>query len=153
MLKNLLFFISLILLAAMVLTLVFGQKKPHNLGVRDGRLAPCPDTPNCVSSLSKDPDHRVEPLTVRGDPHDPMAILKELTGSMARTLVVDEAEDYLWVRFSSRFFRFRDDLEFLYDREAGVIQVRSASRLGRYDFGVNRKRVERVREMFSRIEP
>jgi len=153
MLKNLLFVICLILLAGMVLTIIFGQDKPRKLGVREGLLAPCPDTSNCVSSQEKDPDRRVEPLAVPPDMEDPVKFLKELMAGIPGTKILEEAERYLWVRFTSRILRFKDDVEFHHDPGTGVIHVRSASRLGRYDFGVNRKRVEMIREALGRQVP
>jgi uncharacterized protein (DUF1499 family) len=153
MLKNLLFLICLILLAGIVLSIIFGQDKPLNLGHKEDLLTPCPDTSNCVSSQSRDQDHRVEPLAVPEGLEDPIKRLKELIRGMPRTKVVMEEEGYLWVRFSSKTLRFKDDLEFLLDPTAKEVHVRSASRLGRYDFGVNRKRVEAIREMFFMEKP
>ena len=153
MLKNLLFFIILVLLAGMVLTIVFGQKDPTDLGVREGKLKPCPDLANCVSSQSREESQGVEPLAVPENLHDPMARLKEIVLGLGRAEIVREEADYLWVRITSKTLRFKDDLEFYYDPSARVVQVRSASRLGRYDFGVNRKRVERVRALFADSRP
>ncbi len=153
MLKNLLLFIVLVLLAGMILTVVFGQKDPTDLGVKNGRLKPCPETPNCVSSQSGEGDRRVKPLAVPKDLHDPMGRLKRIFESLERTKVLGEEADYLWVRFTSKTFRFKDDLECYYDPDGGVVHLRSASRLGRYDFGVNLKRVELIRELFANTEP
>ena len=153
MLKNLLLFIILVLSIGMILTVLFGQRDPTDLGVKDGMLKPCPDTPNCVSSQSGEASQKVKPLAVPKEIHDPIGRLKRIIESQGRTEVLDEEADYLWVRFTSRTFRFKDDLECYYDPDAGVIHLRSASRLGRYDFGVNRKRVEMIRELFANTEP
>ncbi len=133
----------------MLLTLVFGQKEPAGLGLNNGLLAPCPNEPNCVSSQSENPDRRVKPLAVPSNIIDPMAKLEILVRGLERTRVVESKEGYLRARFAAGLLRIRSDLEFSLDRKAGVVHVRSASRLGRWDFGANRKMVERIREIFS----
>lgn len=112
-------------------------------------LRECPATPNCVNSQSGVGYARIAPLPVTGDPMDSWrrarAAVVELGG-----VIMEEKDGYLRTVFTSRFFRFKDDLELLLDRETGVIHVRSASRLGGYDFGVNRGRVEKVRRAYLR---
>ena len=111
-------------------------------------LAPCPDRPNCVSSLAEDADHRVEPLPLEGNPEEALARLNGIIEAM-RGATVDEVRDgRLKARFRSRVFRFVDDLEMVVDESAGVVHVRSASRVGYSDLGVNRKRVETIRERY-----
>jgi uncharacterized protein (DUF1499 family) len=122
---------------------------PDNLGVVNGRLADCPDSPNCVSSQSDDPEHRVEPLPLLGSASETLGRLKSILEAMPRTRVVDERESYVHAEATSRVFGFVDDVEFLADEEKQVIHVRSASRVGHSDLGVNRDRVERIREAFE----
>jgi uncharacterized protein (DUF1499 family) len=124
-------------------------RRPTNLGVRDGRLAPCPDTPNCVCSQDEAPTHAVEPLRFRGDADAAWARLTSAVREMPRTAVLRATDDYLHAECASLVFRFVDDLEFRLDRDAKVIHVRSASRVGRSDLGVNRRRVEAVRAAFG----
>ncbi len=123
--------------------------RPSNLGVRDGRLAPCPSTPNCVSSQSNDREHFIEPLPYAGDPREAMARLKTIIQNLPRTAIIDETGHYIHAEFTSLIFRFVDDVEFFSDDGARFIQVRSASRLGTSDFGVNRKRVEAIRKAWN----
>jgi len=123
-------------------------RRAVGLGVRDGRLAPCPGTPNCVCSQDED-RHAVEPLHFDGPPEEAWGRLKEVLASLPRTRVVSSADGYLHAECTSRLFRFVDDLECLLDPEAKVIHVRSASRAGRSDFGVNRRRVEAIRKAFE----
>ncbi|MNC92870.1 hypothetical protein D3C83_93790 [compost metagenome] len=78
-----------------------------------------------------------------------MAAVRKAVETMARATVVRHERDYLYAEFRSKLLGFVDDVEFTYDEKAGVIHVRSASRLGRKDFGVNRARVEALR---SRLE-
>jgi len=109
------------------------------------RLQPCPESPNCVCSREDpaDKEHFIEALEAPAG--DPMAALKAALTAMPRVKVEEEAGGYLKTVFTSRFFRFKDDVEFELDADAGLIHVRSASRLGHDDIGANRKRVEAIR--------
>lgn len=139
------------LLATLYLVLFIGCSgaRPLNLGLTEGKLAPCPTTPNCVSSQSTDTEHAIEPLTYRGDPKQAMAKLEGIIRRMPRSKVVAESGNYLYAEFTSLIFRFVDDVEFYLDEDINLIQVRSASRLGKSDFGVNRKRIEAIREAWT----
>ena len=110
--------------------------KPDDLGVKDGRLAPCPNTPNCVSSQAGDA-HRMDPIPYDGDPDEALARLRTVLALRPRTLVVEEKGRLPRAECVSLLFRFVDDVEFVLDRDAKVIHFRSASRVGRYDLGVN----------------
>ena len=127
--------------------LIFGCTggRPANLGIRDGRLSPCPSSPNCVSSQSADSAHAVMPLHYSSSTHEAMAGLRKIILRMKRTKIVTETDGYFHAEFASALWRFVDDVEFSFDDHAKLIQVRSASRLGYSDFGVNRKRVEAIR--------
>ena len=113
------------------------------------RMAACPGTPNCVSSRAADESHRVEPLEIAGDPAAAFRRAAAAVRGLPRTRIVAEEEGYLHAECISRLFRFIDDLELELDAAGGVIHVRSASRVGRSDLGVNRKRVEKVRAAYS----
>jgi uncharacterized protein (DUF1499 family) len=125
-------------------------ERPQNLGTKDGQLAACPSSPNCVSSQAADDGHRITALTFTGDPDASFARLKLVLGRRGDTAVIEEKPGYLRVEF--RTILFVDDGEFLLDRECMVIQVRSASRLGYSDLGKNRKRMEEIRSQFSAAE-
>lgn len=114
------------------------------------RLAPCPETPNCVSSLadSEDRVHHTRPLEVAGERDEAMAKVKAAAASLPRTTLQAEEPGYLHFVSRTRLFRFRDDLEMEW-AEPGVVHVRSASRLGGGDLGVNRKRVRALREALA----
>ena len=122
---------------------MFDWRRPDNLGVTNGRLAPCRRTPNCVSSHvdPSDAEHYIEPL--KGT----MEAVRKAVVSLPRATIVSEQKNYLYAEFRSKLLGFVDDVEFFYDGNA--IQVRSASRLGRRDFAVNRRRIERLREMIT----
>jgi uncharacterized protein (DUF1499 family) len=113
-----------------------------------GYLAPCPDKPNCVNSLATDTRHAIAPLQYVGSGAAAMVRLRAIVVGMPRTTLLVDRPDYLHVAFRSRVFRFVDDVEFLLDGTEAVIHVRSASRLGHGDFGVNRDRVETIRADF-----
>ncbi len=113
-------------------------------GVHDHRLVPCPDRPNCVCSFDRDLEHQIDPIDVTGI-DDPMQAVVKMIESFPRAHLIVESPDYLHVVFRSKVFRFADDVEFYYIPEEKVIHVRSASRLGYRDFGVNRARIEKVR--------
>lgn len=123
--------------------------RPANLGVRDGRLAPCPETPNCVSSQGTDKEHTIEPFSYSSSLPEAVADLKKIIHHMKRTRIVSETDSYLYVEFTSALWRFVDDVEFSFDDASKTIQVRSASRLGKSDFGVNRKRIEMIRAAWA----
>lgn len=123
---------------------MFAGKQPNNLGVRDGKLTPCPNTPNCVSSQSLDAEHSIEPLTYTSTAAEAMADLKKVIQSLKKTKTITESKNYLYVEFTSAIMGFVDDVEFYLNEDAKVIHVRSASRLGKSDLGVNRKRIETI---------
>ncbi len=128
---------------------MFAGKRPKNLGVKDGRLAACPGKPNCVSSQASSARQRVMPLRLSGEPGSAMKRLKEVVNNMSNTTLIDENDHYLYFECASKLLGFVDDLEFLCDPEEQVVHVRSASRLGYSDLGVNRKRVESIRRKFE----
>lgn len=130
----------------------FSGTRPTNLGVKDGKLAACPASPNCVSSqaATADKEHYIEPLP--GGDDAAMERLKGVIEGMERTKIISAREDYLYAEFTSALMGFVDDVEFYRDATSGTIQVRSASRLGQSDLGVNRKRVEEIRAKLAEVK-
>ncbi len=123
--------------------------RPKDLGVRDGVLRPCPGSPNCVSSeAGTPPKFLVQPFPAPAGAAD-LTRLAAVVAAWPRTEIVTTRADYLHAEFTSLLMRFVDDVEFRYDATAGVIHVRSASRLGESDLGANRKRVEGLRTKWS----
>ena len=112
----------------------------------------CPDSPNCVSSkLDADSSQYIEPLTFKDSPDEAMARLKAALLDEKRITIITNEPAVLRAELRSSVFRFVDDVEFILLAEQGVIHVRSMSRTGYYDFGVNRRRVERIRNLFRKI--
>jgi len=117
-----------------------------NVGVEAGRLHACPKDKNCVSSQDRgDAAHFIEPLRHGGDVAAAKEALRAILRELPRVRVVAEDERYWHIEFRSRLFGFVDDVELLFDANEPVIHVRSASRFGTYDWGVNRRRVEDLR--------
>ncbi|WP_242019150.1 MULTISPECIES: DUF1499 domain-containing protein [unclassified Trichocoleus] len=130
---------------------VFAGKRPTNLGVQSGKLAPCPSTPNCVNSQSQDSEHKIEPLTYNSSAAQAIADLKTVIQSFPKTKIVAETDNYLYAEFTIKLIGFVDDVEFYVDDAAKTIHVRSASRLGQSDLGVNRKRIETLRAKLNEL--
>lgn len=130
---------------------LFAGKRPTYLGVKDGRLPRPRSTPNCVSSQADRADkaHYIEPIRFKGTVPEAIAAARKAVEGMPRTTVIRQEGNYLYAEFKSRLLGFVDDVEFTYDETAGVLHVRSASRLGRSDFGVNRARVEQLRSRIA----
>ena len=124
-------------------------KRPASFGVKDNRLSPCPSSPNCVSSQSNDERHKIDPIRFNSTPAEAMNRLKRLIRGMERTKVIRETQDYLHVEFRT-LLGFVDDAEFYVEEGVKVIHLRSASRVGYWDLGVNRKRMESIRAEFGR---
>ncbi len=120
--------------------------RPNNLGLQDGKFAACASTPNCVNSQAIDAEHQIEPLRYGTTPEQAWAALKQAIVEAPGTTIVSATTDYLYAEFTSKFMGFVDDVEFHLNPEEGVIEVRSASRLGESDLGVNRQRIEALRD-------
>lgn len=148
--------------ALAVLALAAGQlgwlqgTPPVDLGVHDGKLKPPSTTENSVSSqVALYPDHPqrhysdIAPLAVQGNGPATLARIKVIVAGMAGASVVRSDADYLYVQFTTRVMKFVDDVEFWFDPVNNVIQLRSASRVGRGDLGVNRRRVETIRSALA----
>jgi len=138
-------FHAMVVLAGSALLAGCHGARPASLGIRQGRLAHCPSSSNCVSSLADDDMHRIAPLPFSGAAAAAIGRIEGIVRSLPRTSVVTATETYLHAEFRSAVFRFVDDAEFYADESAGMIQVRSASRVGSLDLGVNRKRIEDIR--------
>lgn len=136
--------------AGLVGTFVLSTREPSSVG-SPGALSPCPGTPNCVNSLSDGEYEAIEPLTYEGDPVDAMHRLRRALGATPRLRIETDTGDYIHAVARTPSYLFADDLEFLLDTERGRIDLRSASRLGVGDHGVNRDRIEGIRAEYERL--
>ncbi len=119
--------------------------RPKTLGLTSSGLSPCPHSPNCVSSESIDSTHAIKPFDLVVPGPEAWKVVRAAVSALPRTQIVTETKDYLHAECRSAIIGFVDDLELHLILSQGIISVRSASRVGYSDFGVNRRRVERLR--------
>jgi uncharacterized protein (DUF1499 family) len=132
----------------MLITILYGcsgnSAERHNSG--SSGFLDCPDTPNCVSSLAKNPKHQVEPFKLKKDPKKSWDVVQKTVGLLPRTKIGSADNSDIHAECRSMIFRFIDDLTLHLTPSIGIIHIRSASRIGYSDFGVNRRRVENLRK-------
>lgn len=114
-------------------------ERPSSLGVSNGQLATCPDSPNCVSSFETRSSHQIAPLQAS------LEQVRQALAVLPEAKIISDRSPYLYAEFTSRLMGYVDDVEFLADPAAQLTHVRSASRLGHSDLGANRKRIEALR--------
>ncbi|MBA3610887.1 MAG: DUF1499 domain-containing protein [Rubrobacter sp.] len=130
------------LLFAISLLAGCGGTPPKDLGVEDEQLKPCPSTPNCVSTRADaNVRHRMEPIAYSGNSEEAMETIATAVEGSERAGITHRGDGYLRAAFTSRVFRFVDDVEFTLDEKEKLVHFRSASRLGSSDMGVNRDRM------------
>jgi uncharacterized protein (DUF1499 family) len=127
-------------------------KRPTNLGVKDGKLAPCANMPNCVSTQTVDPRHQIEPLHYSTSQSEAQATLSEVVRSMERAEIITEEPGYIYAEFRTKGMGYVDDVEFAFDPETQIIHFRSSSRLPYSDWGVNRRRMEQIRAAYTAVQ-
>lgn len=132
-----------------MLVTLFGcaGRRPGDLGVRGARLAPCPSRPNCVSSDAPDAGHRVGAFALAVEPARAWQAVREAVAELPRTRVVTATDDYLHAECRSALLGFVDDLELHLRPAEAVVALRSASRVGYSDLGVNRRRIQALRQV------
>jgi uncharacterized protein (DUF1499 family) len=108
-------------------------------------LPACPSSPNCVSSQAADSEHFIAPFKIKGKPEDAFDALKKAVSEQSRTVITEASDNTLHAEATSLVFRFVDDIDAILDENAGLIHIRSASRVGYSDLGVNRRRMEKLR--------
>ena len=126
-----------------------GAKAPAT-GMTKERIAPCEGKPSCISSTNESASPRyIAPLTYSTDRATARAALEAVLTDRPRTRIISADADYIHAECRTRVFRFVDDVEFLFDADEKTIHLRSAARVGHYDFGVNRRRIEDIRQAFA----
>lgn len=128
-----------------------GSQMVNDMKLHDP-LAACPDSPNCVSSDSQDNRHAVNPMQLADNSDTEWAAVQAMVGRLPRVRIVTASELYLHATLKSRLFGFIDDLELKLNPQTRIVSIRSASRSGNYDFGVNRRRVESLRKQLKAAE-
>ena len=122
------------------------SKKP--IGIVNGKLHPCPKSPNCVSTQAINEKQKMEPINYSGDLEDAKVKIIDIINSLKRSKIITNEENYIHIEFRTATFRFVDDVEFLFDDKEKVIHFRSRARMGYSDMGVNRKRMEEITKLF-----
>ena len=138
-------FFGTILLGVSLLAVGCGGKTPDDLGAKGATLGDCPSSPNCVSSAADDEGHAIAALAIDGPQEAAWAALREVVSGGERVSVETDSEGYLYAVYTSKLMGYNDDVEFLANSASRQIEVRSASRVGYGDGGVNRDRIEAVR--------
>jgi uncharacterized protein (DUF1499 family) len=126
-----------------------------DLGINNGQLTPCPETPNCVNSQAVDDKHYIQSIDYTGTKQKERSRLLQVLESEDQAKILTARKNYIRAEFKSGFFGFVDDVEFYFPEEQTgetVIHIRSASRIGYSDFGVNRKRIERVQSKLKQAQ-
>lgn len=132
---------TFVVTCALLITGCSGSR-PDNLGVVNSKLAACPESPNCVSSDSEGESHYVPAFKLEASPERVWNEIKRYLLAQRNMEIITETSDYLYVESTSTLMRFVDDFELHLREQDGIIAIRSASRLGKSDFGVNKKRVD-----------
>ena len=143
--------ISLLIVALTIWFIILGKmsQSGNSPGLVDGKLAQCPDKRNCVcSEYPQDSRHFIAPVNVRAINDSTLISVKTVLQNMGG-IIVAQKENYLAATYSSSIFGFVDDLEIRLDLDNQLIHIRSGSRVGDSDLGVNRKRVEQFRQQFT----
>ena len=140
-------FLSIIfgLIITLFSSFVFAHPALADIGLNNGQLSPCPESPNCVVSQNGDADHSIAPIPYTSDRAQAKETLLKVLSVVPRTEVIEQTDNYIHTESTSRIFKFVDDAEFYFPEDEKVIQVRSASRVGESDLGVNRRRIEQIR--------
>jgi uncharacterized protein (DUF1499 family) len=129
-------------------TTFFAGQQPKNIGIISEQLAPCPNTPNCVSSFSQDLSHKIAPMPYNFTKKEALTKLETIINSQKRAKIIIQTDNYIYAQFTSFLMGYVDDVEFLLDDSKKIINVRSASRLGESDLGANRDRIEKISKEF-----
>jgi len=149
---NQIFLLFFVLLFSIGFLYFYRNRHPKVIGLINGRLAPCPFTPNCVCSECQDATHAIAPFKVLEDARgNPIETLATVIQHYPRAKIITHKKHYLHAEFRSKLFGFVDDVEFSLHLQEEVVHLRSASRFGYSDLGVNRKRAEHLRRDYQKM--
>ncbi|MBZ9687198.1 DUF1499 domain-containing protein [Clostridium estertheticum] len=134
--------------AIVIYMVVKNNLTPNNLGVTNGKLAQMPNKPNAVSSQTEEKDKKVEPLEFKGNLNDSKQQMIKVIENYGNAKIVKNDTNYIYVVFTTGIMKYHDDVEFYFDESKKLIQIRSASRIGYSDMGLNRERYNKLRELY-----
>ena len=149
--KIILIIIPILIVSAFIGFFILGlmSQSGEARGLVGGKLTKCPDKPNCVcTEFNADVEHYIDPVDFsQTTTAEVLSGLKNSIEKMGGSIQA-ENDNYLAATFTSSIFRFVDDLEIRVDMEQNLIHLRSASRVGHSDRGVNRERAERLKILY-----
>ncbi len=134
-----------IILGLIIASSLFSGSASAAIGINSDRLEPCPSSPNCVVSVNGEGEHQIDPITYQSDRATAKETLLKVLSVVPRTEVIENTDNYIHAESTSRIFKFVDDVDFYFPEDKNVIHLRSASRVGESDLGVNRRRMEQIR--------
>ena len=134
-----------IILGLIIASSLFSGSASAAIGNNSDRLEPCPSSPNCVVSVNGDEEHQIDPIAYNSDRATAKETLLKVLSVVPRTEVIENTDNYIHAESTSRIFKFVDDVDFYFPEDKNVIHIRSASRVGESDLGVNRRRMEQIR--------
>jgi uncharacterized protein (DUF1499 family) len=140
--------IIVLILLMVVKMIVDNNKTPKTIGVNNGKLAAMPNSPNAVSSQATEKEKKVEPLEFKGDIDESKEAILEIIKSMGNVNIIENKEDYIYAVFTTEKMKYKDDVEFYFDKKSKVIHFRSASRVGYSDMGLNKQRYEDIKKVY-----
>ena len=128
------------------------SSKEKRTGIINNKFKPCPKTPNCVSTMAPKDDrkHYIIPISYNSSQEEAVEKIIQIVNSLKGTTIVVKDINYLHVIFSTKLLKFKDDVEFYFDDSSKIIHFKSASRIGSSDLGTNRKRMEKIRKLYSK---
>ena len=145
--------IKIIILGVLIISRMsfFTVSHANNLGLENNKLLPCPKTPNCVLSQEGDEKHKISPILYKVSLEEAKERLNRVIISMVNTRLIKKEEEYWHYEFTTRWLGFVDDVEFFFPKSEALIHIRSASRFGYWDFGINRKRASVIQSKFEAL--
>jgi uncharacterized protein (DUF1499 family) len=124
--------------------------KERKVGMTNGKFFPCHEKQTCVSTHADESDelHYIKPIHYQSSKEEAMNKIVNILNSLKRTKLIEKQDDYMRYEFITLLLRFKDDVEFYFDDDSKIIHFRSQSRIGGYDWGTNRKRMEKIRRLY-----
>jgi len=126
-------------------------KSNKSIGIIDGKLYPCPNAPRCVSTQATDLKHKIDPIRYNESLSEAKEKIIKMIEALKRSKIITIKDNYIHAEFRTATFKFVDDTEFLFDDNRKVIHFRSSARWGGYDWGVNRKRMEKITKIYENL--
>lgn len=144
--------LGIIIILVTVSMVVSNNRTPKNLGVHDGKLAEVPTSPNGISTQTSIVDKKIEPLLYKGTLEESKKNIENIIEGFEGAKIITNEKNYIHVVFSTKLMKYKDDAEFYFNKNKKIIEFRSASRIGKSDLGMNRKRYEEIKGLYQKIK-